>query len=51
MGEQKQDVSGKVTWSESKLMIKPLEKKKDFLLEAMMNSITLLMIRSRLIGL
>ena len=47
-------IQGRVTWSESKLMIgnlKPLEKRKDLMSEAMMDSITLLMIGRRLIGL
>ena len=50
-GEQKQHIQGRVTWSESKLMIeiKPLEKRKDLMSEAMMDSITLLMIGRRLI--
>ena len=53
LGEQKQHVQGRVTWSETKLMmeIKPLEKRKDLMSEAMMDFITLLMIGRRLIGL
>ena len=46
LGEQKQHIQGRVTWSESKL-----EKRKDLMSEAMMYSITLLMIGRRLIGL
>ena len=47
MGEQKQHIQGRVTWSE----IKPLEKRKDLMSEAMKDSITLLMNGRRLIDL
>ena len=53
LGEQKQHIQGRGTWSESKLMIGNLAigVKKDLMSEAMMDSITLLMIGRRLIGL
>ena len=53
LGGQKQHIQGRVTWSETKLMIeiRPLEKRKDLMSESMMDSITLLMIGRRLIGL
>ena len=53
LGEQKQHIQDRVTWSETKLMIRnqALEKRKDLMSEAMMDSITLLMIGRRLIGL
>jgi len=53
LGKQKQHAQGTVTWTESKLMIRnqPLEKSKDLMSEAMMDSMTLLIIGRRPIGL
>ena len=52
LGEQKQRIQGRVTWSESKLTIgnQAIGVEKDFMSEVMTDSITLLMIRRRLIG-
>ena len=53
LGEQKQHIQGRVTWSETKLMIgnQDIGEEEGLMSEAMMDSITLLMIGRRLIGL
>ena len=53
LAEQKQHIQGRVTWSEIKLMIRnqAIGEEEGFNSEAMMDSITLLMIGKRLIGL
>ena len=44
-------VGGRMTWSKTNLMIRDEEKSKDFISTAMTDSMTLLMIGSKLIGL
>ena len=53
LGEQKQYIQGRVTWSESKLIIgnQAIGEEERFKSEVMMDSITLLMTGRRLIGL
>ena len=53
LGKQKQQVQGRVTWSESKLMIgnEAIGEEEGFNVGSVMSSMTLLMIGRRLIGL
>ena len=53
LGELEQHVQGRVTWSESELLIwdEVVGEKKDFISTAMLDSMTMLRIRSKLIGL
>ena len=53
LGEQKQHIQGRVTWCETKLMIgnQAIGEEEDLMSAAMMDSITLLIIGRRLIGL
>ena len=52
LGEQKHHIQGRVTWSETKLLIgnQAIGEEEALMSEAMIDSITLLMVGTRLIG-